>query len=210
MFIKKINFFKCILKVLFSFEFIQCFLLWENIPHLQNLKPTVWKSYEAMSSYSIPADNLLFPFSFPVITYCMVSDVEFMNVTDCGQTCPEPLTSAPFGSPCGCVIPMRIELLLGVSVYAIFPVVNELEIEIAAGTYLKQSQVSIIGASADSLNQEKTVVGINLVPLGEKFDNTTATLTYQRFLQKKVLLNRNLFGDYDVMYVSYPGKLELS
>ncbi|KAI3461007.1 hypothetical protein Pfo_017670 [Paulownia fortunei] len=123
----------------------------------------------------------------------------------CGQTCLEPLTSAPFGSPCACVFPMRVRLLLGVSVYAIFPVVTELEIEVAAGTYLKQSQVAIIGASADNQNQEKTVVDINLVPLGEKFDNTTATLTYQRFLQKKVLLNMTLFGDYDVLYISYPG-----
>lgn len=104
---------------------------------------------------------------------------------------------------------MRVRLLLGVSVYAIFPEVTELEIEVAVGTYLKQSQVSIIGASADDQNQGKTVVDINLVPLGEKFDNTTATLTYQRFLQKKVPLNRTLFGDYDVLYISYPGKLGL-
>ncbi|KAL0461058.1 UNVERIFIED_CONTAM: Receptor-like serine/threonine-protein kinase ALE2 [Sesamum latifolium] len=118
-------------------------------------------------------------------------------MTGCGQTCVEPLTSAPFGSPCACVFPMRVRLLLGVSVYVIFPEVTELEIEVAAGTYLKQSQVTIIGATADDQNQEKTVVDINLVPLGEKFDNTTPTLTYQRFLHKKVLLNRTLFGDYD-------------
>ncbi|KAL0419693.1 UNVERIFIED_CONTAM: Receptor-like serine/threonine-protein kinase ALE2 [Sesamum radiatum] len=123
----------------------------------------------------------------------------------CGQTCAEPLTSAPFGSPCMCVFPMRVRLLLGVSLYAIFPEVTELEIEVAAGTYLKQSQVAIIGASADIRNQERTVVDINLVPLGEKFDNTTAMLTYQRFLQKKVPLNRTLFGDYDIMYIAYPG-----
>ncbi|KAL0383680.1 UNVERIFIED_CONTAM: Receptor-like serine/threonine-protein kinase ALE2 [Sesamum calycinum] len=85
------------------------------------------------------------------------------------------------------------------------PEVTELEIEVAAGTYLKQSQVAIIGASADIQNQERTVVDINLVPLGEKFDNTTAMLTYQRFLQKKVPLNRTLFGDYDIMYIAYPG-----
>ncbi|XP_011080135.1 receptor-like serine/threonine-protein kinase ALE2 isoform X2 [Sesamum indicum] len=123
----------------------------------------------------------------------------------CGQTCAEPLTSAPFGSPCMCVFPMRVRLLLGVSLYAIFPEVTELEIEVAAGTYLKQSQVAIIGASADIQNQERTVVDINLVPLGEKFDNTTAMLTYQRFLHKKVPLNRTLFGDYDIMHIAYPG-----
>ncbi|KAG8389135.1 hypothetical protein BUALT_Bualt02G0197700 [Buddleja alternifolia] len=123
----------------------------------------------------------------------------------CGQTCVEPLTSTPFGSPCACVFPMRVRLLLAISLYAIFPEVSQLEIEIAAGTYLKQSQVAIIGASADSQNQERTVIDINLVPLGEKFDNTTAILTYQRFLHKKVPLNRTLFGDYDVMYIKYPG-----
>ncbi|KAL6564554.1 Receptor-like serine/threonine-protein kinase ale2 [Orobanche minor] len=123
----------------------------------------------------------------------------------CGQVCTEPLTSSPFGSPCMCVIPMRVRLLLGVPLYAIFPEVTELEIEIAAGTYLKQSQVAIVGANADSQNQGRAVVDINLVPLGEKFDDTTAILTYRRFLRKKVLLNRTLFGDYGVMNISYPG-----
>ncbi|KAL6516232.1 Receptor-like serine/threonine-protein kinase ale2 [Orobanche gracilis] len=123
----------------------------------------------------------------------------------CGQICTEPLTSSPFGSPCMCVIPMRVRLLLGVPLYAIFPEVTELEIEIAAGTYLKQSQVAIVGANAHSQNQERAVVDINLVPLGEKFDDTTAILTYRRFLRKKVLLNRTLFGDYGVMNISYPG-----
>ncbi|CAA0833423.1 Receptor-like serine/threonine-protein kinase ALE2 [Striga hermonthica] len=123
----------------------------------------------------------------------------------CSQSCAEPLTSAPFGSPCMCVIPMRVKLLLGVPLYAIFPEVTELEIEVAAGTYLKQSQVAIIGASADTQNQERAVVDIYLVPLGEKFDDTTAILTYERFLRKKVPLNRTLFGDYGVMNISYPG-----
>lgn len=101
---------------------------------------------------------------------------------------------------------MKVRLLLQVSVYAVFPVVNELEIEIATGTYLTQSQVVITGASADSQNQEKTAVDINLVPLGEKFDNTTALLTYDKIWRKKLSLNRTLFGDYEVVYITYPGK----
>lgn len=101
---------------------------------------------------------------------------------------------------------MKVRLLLQVSVYAVFPVVNELEIEIAEGTYLTQSQVVITGASADSQDQEKTAVDINLVPLGEKFDNTTALLTYDRFWRKKLPLNRTLFGDYEMVYITYPGK----
>uniref|UniRef100_A0A5B6ZT85 Putative receptor-like serine/threonine-protein kinase ALE2 isoform X1 n=1 Tax=Davidia involucrata TaxID=16924 RepID=A0A5B6ZT85_DAVIN len=126
-------------------------------------------------------------------------------VPGCGQICMEPLTSTPIDSPCGCVFPMKVRLILDVSLYAIFPVVNELEIEVAAGTYLKQSQVIIIGASADSQNQEKTMVDINLVPLGDKFDYTTATLTCERFWEKKVPLNKTLFGNYEVVNISYPG-----
>lgn len=100
---------------------------------------------------------------------------------------------------------MKVRLLLDVAPFAVFPVMNELEIEVAAGTYFEQSQVKIMGASADSQNQGKTVVDINLVPLGEKFDNTTAILTYQRFRHKKVPLNDTLFGNYEVIYISYPG-----
>ncbi|GMN50406.1 hypothetical protein TIFTF001_019566 [Ficus carica] len=123
----------------------------------------------------------------------------------CDQICMEPLTATPFGSPCGCVFPMKVRLLLDVAPFAIFPVMNELESEVAAGTYLEQSQVKIMGASADTQNQGRTVVDINLVPLGEKFDNTTAILTYQRFQHKKVPLNVTLFGSYEVLYINYPG-----
>ncbi|KAK9146186.1 hypothetical protein Sjap_006089 [Stephania japonica] len=124
----------------------------------------------------------------------------------CDQlVCSEPLTSTPIGSPCGCVNPMQVELNLGVAPYAVFPLVEELEIEVAAGTYLKQSQVRIMGASADMQDQGKTIVDIDLVPLGEKFDSTTALLTYERIWQKKVPINMTLFGAYEVVYIRYPG-----
>lgn len=100
---------------------------------------------------------------------------------------------------------MKVRLLLDVAPYAVFPVMNELEIEIAAGTYLEQSQVQIMGASADSQNQGRTTVDINLVPLGEKFDNTTAILIYDRFWHNKVPLNTSLFGNYQVMDINYTG-----
>jgi hypothetical protein len=122
----------------------------------------------------------------------------------CDQICTEPLTASLSGSPCGCVYPMKVRLLLDVAPYAVFPVMRELESEVAAGTYLEQSQVIIMGASADSQNQGKTVVDINLVPLGEKFDNTTAILTYDRFWKNKMPLNITLFGNYEVIYISYP------
>uniref|UniRef100_A0A2P2LN44 Receptor-like serine/threonine-protein kinase ALE2 isoform X3 n=1 Tax=Rhizophora mucronata TaxID=61149 RepID=A0A2P2LN44_RHIMU len=123
----------------------------------------------------------------------------------CDQICIDPLTASPFGSPCSCVFPMKVRLLLDVAPFAVFPVLNQLEIEIALGTYLEQSQVKIMGASADSQNQGKTVVDINLVPLGEKFDTTTAMLTCERLWYKKVPLNVTLFGNYEVLYVTYPG-----
>ncbi|OVA02260.1 Protein kinase domain [Macleaya cordata] len=128
------------------------------------------------------------------------------TVSGCDQiTCSKPLTTTPIGSPCGCVFPMQVELHVGVALYQFFPRVEELEIEVAAGTYLKQSQVRIMGASADSQDQERTVIDIDLVPLGEKFDNTTALLICDRFWQKKLSINMTLFGDYEVIYVNYPG-----
>ncbi|KAK9756819.1 hypothetical protein RND81_01G122800 [Saponaria officinalis] len=123
----------------------------------------------------------------------------------CGQTCLEPLAPTVINTPCGCVFPMKVRLLLNVAVYALFHEVNELEIEIASGTYLKQDQVQLVGVTADSQNGERTIVDINLVPLSEKFDNTTALLTYERFRQKEVPLNTTLFGLYDVIYFNYPG-----
>jgi len=100
---------------------------------------------------------------------------------------------------------MQVEIDLEVAAYQLFSRIPELEVEVAAGTFLKQSQVRIMGASASIQNPGKTTVNIDLVPLGEKFDNMTALLTYERFWQKKVQMNITIFGDYDVIYVHYPG-----
>lgn len=130
---------------------------------------------------------------------------DYITLSGCDQLCEEPLTATPYGSPCGCVFPMKVKLLLSVAPYAVFPVMNELEIEVATGIYLQQSQVKIMGATADTQNQGRTLVEVNLVPLGEKFDNTTAVLTYDRLLHKRVSLNSTLFGTYEVVSISYPG-----
>ena len=100
---------------------------------------------------------------------------------------------------------MKVRLLLDVATLSVFPVMRELEIEIAEGTYLEQSQVKIMGVIADSQNQESTVVDINLVPLGEKFDNSTVVLTSNRVWLKKLPLNTTFFSNYEVLYISYPG-----
>ncbi|XP_024932242.2 receptor-like serine/threonine-protein kinase ALE2 isoform X4 [Ziziphus jujuba] len=125
---------------------------------------------------------------------------------DCSATiCTDPYTNTPPGSPCGCVMPIQVGLRVNVALYTFFPLVSELAKEIAAGVFVKQSQVRIIGANAADEQPEKTVVLIDLVPLGEKFDNTTALLTYQRFWHKQVAIQPSYFGDYEVLYVRYPG-----
>ncbi|XP_026422832.1 proline-rich protein 36-like isoform X2 [Papaver somniferum] len=125
---------------------------------------------------------------------------------DCtALACTEPLTNSPPGSPCGCVAPMQVGLRLGVALYNFFPLVSELAEEIATGVFMKLSQVRIMGANADGQQLDETVVLIDLVPLGERFDNTTAFLTFEKFWRKQVPIKATLFGDYEVLYVRYPG-----
>ncbi|KAL2930070.1 Receptor-like serine/threonine-protein kinase ALE2 [Bienertia sinuspersici] len=125
---------------------------------------------------------------------------------DCAYlTCTEPYTNTPPGSPCGCVWPMQVGLRLSVPLYTFFPLVSELSREIAAGVFMKQSQVRVMGANAASEQSEKTIALVDLVPLAEKFDNVTSELTFQRFWHKQVVINKSIFGDYDVLYVRYPG-----
>ncbi|KAK4773428.1 hypothetical protein SAY87_028447 [Trapa incisa] len=150
----------------------------------------------------VPFSYILLP---PALQPGLLSRSEGPSENECYKKCMDPLTSTPFGSPCGCVLPMKVRLLFGVALYAVFPRMSELEIEIAAVTYLEQSQVKIMAAIADTQNQERTVVDINLVPLGEKFDNTTADLIYKRFCHKKVPFNSSLFGQYEVIYITYTG-----
>ncbi|XP_041005559.1 receptor-like serine/threonine-protein kinase ALE2 [Juglans microcarpa x Juglans regia] len=125
---------------------------------------------------------------------------------DCSATiCTEPYTNTPPNAPCACVLPMQVGLRLSVALYTFFPLVSELAKEIATGVFMKQSQVRIIGANAASQQPEKTIVLIDLVPLGDKFDNPTALLTFQRFWHKQVVIKASYFGDYEVLYVRYPG-----
>lgn len=125
---------------------------------------------------------------------------------DCNSLqCSAPLANSPPGSPCSCVLPIKVGLRLGVALYTFFPLVSELAQEIASGVFLKQSQVRIMGANAASEDSEKTTVLIDLVPLGKYFDNNTAFLIYERFWNKQVVIEASFFGDYDVLYVIYQG-----
>ncbi|KAK8945960.1 Receptor-like serine/threonine-protein kinase ALE2 [Platanthera guangdongensis] len=119
-------------------------------------------------------------------------------------SCSDPLTRTPIGSPCGCVFPLKVVIDLGIAPILLFPQMAELEIEVAAGTHLKQSQVRIMGADASVHGQDKTTVIIYLVPLGEKFDKMTSLLIYRWFWEKKVPINSSIFGDYEAVSVHYP------
>lgn len=100
---------------------------------------------------------------------------------------------------------MRVALRLSISLYTFFPLVLVLASEISSGVFMKQSQVRIVGANAANRHPDKTIVLIDLMPLGEKFDYTTASLTSDRFWHKKIVIEASYFGDYEVLYVNYPG-----
>nr|XP_018684676.1 PREDICTED: receptor-like serine/threonine-protein kinase ALE2 isoform X2 [Musa acuminata subsp. malaccensis] len=119
--------------------------------------------------------------------------------------CTEPSTNPPPGSPCICVLPIRVGLRLSVTLYTFFPLVPQFAEEIAFGIYMKQSQVRIMGANVASDEPENTIVLIDLVPREELFDNTTAFLTFEKFWHKDIVINTSLFGEYAVLYVLYPG-----
>ncbi|RXH88765.1 hypothetical protein DVH24_000364 [Malus domestica] len=117
----------------------------------------------------------------------------------------EPLTYTPPGSSCGCVRPIQVKLQLDVAIYTFFPLVTELAEEIAASVAINRSQVRIMGADAASQQLEKSAVLINLVPTGITFDGTTAFQIYEKFWRRQVSIKPSLFGDYEVLYVHYPG-----
>ncbi|KQK09429.1 receptor-like serine/threonine-protein kinase ALE2 isoform X3 [Brachypodium distachyon] len=119
--------------------------------------------------------------------------------------CQDSLTNNPPGTTCLCVLPIKVELRLGIALYTFFTLVSELAQEIASGVLMKQSQVRVMGANAAAEDPEKTIVLIDLVPLGGRFDYTTALSVFERFWHKQVTINPTNFGNYDVLNVLYPG-----
>ncbi|XP_065045653.1 uncharacterized protein LOC135581631 isoform X3 [Musa acuminata AAA Group] len=120
-------------------------------------------------------------------------------------TCYDPLTNSRPGSPCACLLPIKVGLRLSIALFTFFPLVFEFAQEIAFGTFMDQSQVRIMGANAASEEPDKTDVLIDLLPLGDIFENSTVFLVYERFWHKQVFINSSYFGDYEVLYVRYPG-----
>ncbi|KAG0484696.1 hypothetical protein HPP92_008775 [Vanilla planifolia] len=126
--------------------------------------------------------------------------------SDCvPMTCQQPLTNPSPGSLCTCVLPIKVELRLGISLYTFFPLVSEFAKEIALGILMKQSQVRIMGANSAPEDYDKTDVLIDLVPLGKSFKKSTVLVTSVKFWKKQVAVKASYFGEYDVLYVSYPG-----
>lgn len=121
------------------------------------------------------------------------------------MTCTEPLTYSTGGAPCSCVWPIEVRLGLNVALYTFFPLVTELAKEIATGLSLNRSQVRIMGANSATQQLDKTMVLINLVPLKENFDSTSAFFIYKMFWTRQILINTSLFGAYKVVHVRYPG-----
>lgn len=111
----------------------------------------------------------------------------------------------PPGSPCGCVLPIKVALGFSITLYAFFPLVPELSKEIASSISLNQSQVRIKGANTVNQQLEKTIVLVNLVPADEKFSASAAFAIYDKFWKREVSLEKSKFGSYEVAYVHYPG-----
>nr|XP_043615240.1 receptor-like serine/threonine-protein kinase ALE2 isoform X2 [Erigeron canadensis] len=120
-------------------------------------------------------------------------------------TCTQPLTYTPAGSPCACVWPIEVKLRLAISPYTFFPLVSELANEISTSVSLNVSQARIMGANAAGEQLDKTIVLVNLVPLKQNFDPSTAFSIYQKFWKKQVFINTTQFGTYEVVNVQYPG-----
>ncbi|RRT54455.1 hypothetical protein B296_00042636 [Ensete ventricosum] len=94
---------------------------------------------------------------------------------------------------------MKVGLRLSIALFTFFPLVFEFAQEIAFGTFMDQSQVRIMGANAASEEPDKTDVLIDLLPLGDVFENSTVFLVYERFWHKQVFINSSYFGDYEVL-----------
>ncbi|KAG8077710.1 hypothetical protein GUJ93_ZPchr0007g5560 [Zizania palustris] len=120
-------------------------------------------------------------------------------------SCQDNMTNSLPGTSCLCVLPIKVELRLGIALYTFFALVSELAQDIASGVLMKQSQVRVMGANAATEDPEKTVVLIDLVPPGASFDNTTPLSVFERFWRKQVIINPMHFGNYDVLCVLYPG-----
>ncbi|KAJ1282171.1 hypothetical protein BS78_03G030400 [Paspalum vaginatum] len=126
--------------------------------------------------------------------------------SDCNSlSCPEPLIDPPAGAPCACVLPIKVGFRLSVDLYSFFPLVSDFAKEVSSGVNMAQRQVRVMGANVAGDQPEKTMVLVDLVPMEVKFDNATAFSAFESLWNKKVSLKQSAFGDYEILYVVYPG-----
>ncbi|KAF7077655.1 hypothetical protein CFC21_082181 [Triticum aestivum] len=119
--------------------------------------------------------------------------------------CPEPLTDPPAGAPCACVLPIKVGIRLSVDLYSFFPLVSDFADEVGSGVNMARRQVRVMGANVAGDQPDKTVVLVHLVPMHVNFDKATALSTFQSLWSKKISLKPSVFGDYEILYVVYPG-----
>ncbi|KAM0835676.1 hypothetical protein ACQ4PT_062784 [Festuca glaucescens] len=125
---------------------------------------------------------------------------------DCNSlSCPESLTDPPAGAPCACVLPIKVGIRLSVDLYSFFPLVSDFAEEVGSGVNMARRQVRVMGANVAGDQPDKTVVLVHLVPMHVNFDNATAFLVFQRLWGKRIPLKPSVFGDYEILYVVYPG-----
>ncbi|CAM0880206.1 unnamed protein product [Alopecurus aequalis] len=125
---------------------------------------------------------------------------------DCNLlSCPEPLTDPPAGAPCACVLPIKVGIRLSVDLYSFFPLVSDFAEEVGSGVNMVQRQVRVMGANVAGDQPDKTVVLVHLVPMHVNFDNATAFSAFQSLWSKRISLKPSVFGDYEILYVVYPG-----
>ncbi|TVU21388.1 hypothetical protein EJB05_31018 [Eragrostis curvula] len=125
---------------------------------------------------------------------------------DCKSlSCPEPLTDPPTGAPCACVLPIKVAIRLSVDLYSFFPLVSDFAEEVSSGVNMAQRQVRVMGANVANDQPDKTVVLVDLVPMQVKFDHATAFSAFESLWSKKLPLKPSIFGDYEILYVVYPG-----
>lgn len=119
--------------------------------------------------------------------------------------CPEPLTDPPAGAPCACVLPIKVGICLSVDLYSFFPLVSDFADKVGSGVNMARRQVRVMGANVAGDQPDKTVVLVHLVPMHVNFDKATALSTFQSLWSKKISLKPSVFGDYEILYVVYPG-----
>ena len=70
---------------------------------------------------------------------------------------------------------------------------------------MAQRLVCVICANVGGDQPDKAMVLVDLVPMQAKFDNATAFSAFESLWSKKVSLKPSVFGDYEILYVVYPG-----